>query len=358
MNGSRLDNTTYYYANGEIVARKDSAGSMHYYHGDQLGSTSLITDASGNVEETTKYYPFGALRSGGNKTKYLYNGKELESATGLYDYCARQYNPLTMHFIEPDTVIQDPYDPQMLNRYSYVKNNPVKYTDPTGHFIPLLFFAIVGAGGIGYGTYAIFGPAERSLLGAEAYGVGAATAMFVSLAAAPETIATSAGSGLAWTEATVTRQLATSGLSGAVNKVFQDLGDNKPITADGLAQAALASTVTTGICKSTGLSDVNSDIFGINSIKSPQVGQFAANTIKGVFKSPSAKGFLIDQLVIQTAISQPVKTAVNSFFGNGNKQSQTSNQNSDNQNTQSTNSQNSQDNNQQCTAYPKQPIFL
>jgi uncharacterized protein RhaS with RHS repeats len=65
VNGSRLDNTTYIYANGEIVARKDPNGSMHYYHGDQLGSTSLITDASGNVEEKTKYLPYGGLHSAG-----------------------------------------------------------------------------------------------------------------------------------------------------------------------------------------------------------------------------------------------------------------------------------------------------
>jgi RHS repeat-associated protein len=131
VNGSRLENTTYIYVNGDLVARKDSNGSMHYYHGDQLGSTSVITDASGNLEEKTKYLPFGGLRSGGTKTKYLFNGKEL-SATGLYDYLARWYNPLTMHFIMPDDLIQNVYDPQMLNRYSYVRNNPV-YTDPSGH---------------------------------------------------------------------------------------------------------------------------------------------------------------------------------------------------------------------------------
>jgi RHS repeat-associated protein len=110
---------------------------MHYYHGDQLGSTSLITDANGVVEETTKYYPYGGVRSGGNATKYLYNGKELLKTTGLYDYGARQYNPATMHFIEPDTVLQNPYDPQMLNRYSYVRNNPLKYIDPTGEVAKL-----------------------------------------------------------------------------------------------------------------------------------------------------------------------------------------------------------------------------
>ncbi len=132
MNGSRLENTTYYYANGELVARNDSGG-MHYYHGDQLGSTSLITNSSGGVEEKTKYYPFGGIRSGGTKTKYLYNGKELASATELYDYGARPYNPATMHFIQPDSLIQDVYNPQSLNRYSYTENNPLSYVDPSGH---------------------------------------------------------------------------------------------------------------------------------------------------------------------------------------------------------------------------------
>ena len=155
VNGTRLDNTTYYYANGEIVARKDSNGAMHYYHGDQLGSTSLITDANGAVEETTKYYPFGQLRSGGAKTKYLFNGKELASATGLYDYGARQYNPATMHFIMPDRTIQDPYNPQTLNLYSYVNNNPLKYTDPTGES-PLLMLAVKDQASIRQGICSIY----------------------------------------------------------------------------------------------------------------------------------------------------------------------------------------------------------
>ena len=64
VNSSRLENTTYIYANGELVARNDSTG-MHYYHGDQLGSTSVITDASGNLEENTTYLPFGRILSGG-----------------------------------------------------------------------------------------------------------------------------------------------------------------------------------------------------------------------------------------------------------------------------------------------------
>ena len=45
----------------------------------------------------------------------------------------RQYNPHTRRFMQPDTIIPNPYNPQSLNRYSYAYNNPMAYTDPTGH---------------------------------------------------------------------------------------------------------------------------------------------------------------------------------------------------------------------------------
>ena len=60
--------------------------------------------------------------------------------TGIYYYGARYYNPEIRRFVQPDPIIQDVYDPQALNRYSYTLNNPVKYIDPSGHmaliFIP------------------------------------------------------------------------------------------------------------------------------------------------------------------------------------------------------------------------------
>jgi hypothetical protein len=51
----------------------------------------------------------------------------------LYYYNARYYDPKLARFISPDTIVPDPRNPQALNRYSYVLNNPLKYTDPTGH---------------------------------------------------------------------------------------------------------------------------------------------------------------------------------------------------------------------------------
>jgi RHS repeat-associated protein len=53
--------------------------------------------------------------------------------TGLMDYKARFYDPYITQFSQPDTIIPDLYNPQNLNRYSYVNNSPVNYNDPAGH---------------------------------------------------------------------------------------------------------------------------------------------------------------------------------------------------------------------------------
>lgn len=76
----------------------------------------------------------------------------------MYFYNARYYDSYLNRFIQADTIVPDPGNPQDLNRFSYVRNNPVRYTDPTGHCIfgidTLVCLAaggaIVGAA-IGYG---------------------------------------------------------------------------------------------------------------------------------------------------------------------------------------------------------------
>ena len=64
----------------------------------------------------------------------IYTDQELDTETGLYNYDARLYDPLIGRFISPDSIVPRPYDPQSLNRYSYCRNNPLIYTDPTGHW--------------------------------------------------------------------------------------------------------------------------------------------------------------------------------------------------------------------------------
>ena len=136
MNGSTVDNTSYYFANNERVARKDPDGSKFYYHSDHLGSTSVVTNEIGAQSEKVAYYPYGSLKERvGEGSTYLFTDQEFDDESGLYYYGARYYNPELTRFTQPDTVIQDEYNPQNLNRYAYVLNNPVKYTDPTGQLV-------------------------------------------------------------------------------------------------------------------------------------------------------------------------------------------------------------------------------
>ncbi len=104
-----------------------------------MGSSTVITDSTGAKVQTLTYYPYGATRTNQSFTTpavdvpYKYTGKELDS-TGLYYYEARYYDPQLGRFISADTIVPKPNDPQEFNRYSYAGNNPLLYTDPTGHF--------------------------------------------------------------------------------------------------------------------------------------------------------------------------------------------------------------------------------
>jgi RHS repeat-associated protein len=98
-----------------------------------------MTDASGTTLETTDYMPFGSQRDNSetipNATHYRFTDQELDVESGLYNYNARLYDPDIGRFISPDNIVQNPFDPQMFGRYSYCRNNPLIYIDPTGHSI-------------------------------------------------------------------------------------------------------------------------------------------------------------------------------------------------------------------------------
>jgi RHS repeat-associated protein len=95
----------------------------------------VLTDSAGQPVEELTYTPFGATaqETGPRTVHKQYTGKELDRSTGLYDYGARQYDAKLCRFTSPDPLLPDLRNPQALNRYSYVYNNPLKYTDPTGH---------------------------------------------------------------------------------------------------------------------------------------------------------------------------------------------------------------------------------
>ncbi|HEX9742385.1 MAG TPA: RHS repeat-associated core domain-containing protein [Nitrospiraceae bacterium] len=121
------------------------ASSIQYYHGDHLGSSHVVTDSSGQVVGVSQYTPYGEPVAHGSTPPapgpFGFTGQRRDDSTGLYYYHARYYDPELGRFTQPDPFVQDPADPQTLNRYSYVRNNPVNYVDPSGNF----FFEIIVA---------------------------------------------------------------------------------------------------------------------------------------------------------------------------------------------------------------------
>lgn len=113
----------------------DGLLEARYYHSDHLGSSNVISDNDGKELQHIEYYPFGAAyqSEGSQVISHKYTGKEEDVSTGLYFYGARYYEPELGRFTQPDTIVPNPYNPQDLNRYSYCNNNPINYTDPTGH---------------------------------------------------------------------------------------------------------------------------------------------------------------------------------------------------------------------------------
>ncbi|MEO3878127.1 RHS repeat-associated core domain-containing protein [Rheinheimera fenheensis] len=132
--------------------KSSGSQSLHYVFNDHLGSGSVITDANGNVVETASFDAFGKSRDaklwGGytdpfshlpnlqallNITQKGYTGHIQVDHASIIHMVGRIYDPDIGRFIQADPIVQDPRDAQSLNRYSYVYNNPLSYTDPTGY---------------------------------------------------------------------------------------------------------------------------------------------------------------------------------------------------------------------------------
>ena len=120
-----------------------------FYHGDHLGSSRLLSGPDGYPTWQGTYYPYGAeyIAPGANNNStvnnYKFTGKERDAESGLDYFGARYYSSLTSRWLTPDwsaTPEPVPYavfgDPQSLNQYGYVRNNPMSYADADGHEIP------------------------------------------------------------------------------------------------------------------------------------------------------------------------------------------------------------------------------
>jgi RHS repeat-associated protein len=92
------------------------------------------TDATAAVLAMQSYSPFGVPRASLAVAQWGFTG-EWHDPGGLVYLRARWYNPYLGRLTQPDTVAPNRGDPQSLNRYTYASNNPLRYTDPTGHYV-------------------------------------------------------------------------------------------------------------------------------------------------------------------------------------------------------------------------------
>lgn len=128
--------TKYVFAGSQRLVAKDSTGALRFYHGDHLGSSNVITDGTGQLVELAEYTPFGAVSAQSPQpaapSPFGFTGQRQDMTNGLILFPARTYDPQLGRFLQPDPFVQDPSDPQTLNRYAYVRNNPVNLVDPSG----------------------------------------------------------------------------------------------------------------------------------------------------------------------------------------------------------------------------------
>jgi RHS repeat-associated protein len=132
----------YIFFGGKRIARRDSSGNVFYYLSDHLDSSRVIAQSNGTVCYDADFDPFGGEHIFTNTCPqgYKFNGKERDAETGNDDFGARSYASTFGRFLSPDwSAIPAPVpyadlgNPQSLNQYAFVRDNPVAFSDPSGH---------------------------------------------------------------------------------------------------------------------------------------------------------------------------------------------------------------------------------
>ncbi|MBB1139566.1 RHS repeat domain-containing protein [Myroides sp. WP-1] len=138
-----------YYVDGDaynatVLAKGDGIkGKQYYYlHRDYLSSIVAITNQYGTIVEKRHFDAWGTavkiMDGQGQVLNQLtftdrgYTGHEHLQGINIIQMNGRLYDPYLRRFMAPDNYIQDPTNTQNFNRYGYVWNNPLKYTDPSG----------------------------------------------------------------------------------------------------------------------------------------------------------------------------------------------------------------------------------
>lgn len=134
-------------------------GEVYFVRSDHIGRPVFATDDTGVVVWTASYLPFGGVHTTtGTPLKLRFPGQWFQSESGLHQNWMRDYDPTTGRYIQADPLrLVDG-----ASVYNYVRNNPLRYVDPTGELVwfapviaclvnPWCRSAVVAALGVGYG---------------------------------------------------------------------------------------------------------------------------------------------------------------------------------------------------------------
>lgn len=133
MNGTALQKA-FVPLSGGSTAVYNSSGLVYYRHSDHLGSSRFASTPTRTMYYDGAYAPFGESYAQTGTTDLSFTGMNQDAVANLYDFAAREYgtqgrwpssDPAGMSSVRPS-------DPQTLNRYAYVMNNPLSLTDPLG----------------------------------------------------------------------------------------------------------------------------------------------------------------------------------------------------------------------------------
>jgi RHS repeat-associated protein len=140
------ETSRYYQRQGET--------EVHFLYQDHLGSTDVITDRLGNIVQSMSFDAWGQRRDAvtwdpvtdvvkqsfnTRRTNQGFTGHEQVDELGLIHMNGRVYDPKLGRFLQADPFIQSPGNTQSYNRYSYLWNNPLNATDPSGYFLKKLW---------------------------------------------------------------------------------------------------------------------------------------------------------------------------------------------------------------------------
>jgi len=129
-----------------VTTSTGGEGQMRYFHRDNVGSIMAVSNSAGARLEPLGYEAFGQRRgyngaadpSCGLSANYTDRGftahEHLDDGLCLIHMNGRVYDPRIARFLTADPFVQSPANLQSYNRYSYVLNNPLAYTDPNGYF--------------------------------------------------------------------------------------------------------------------------------------------------------------------------------------------------------------------------------